>query len=308
MVGDMQMLKLYLLKVLFVISAIPFLIAERIPQAAMLPAIPVFQNSIFSGPITVAPLENKKIEEASGMAFSQTMTGLVYVHNDSGDSPILYMMDTLGKDMGSIALSGAINRDWEDMAIGPGSKEGVSYVYIGDIGDNSGVYEEISIYRFPEPISWQYSLTVEAESINLRYPDGSRDAESLLVDPISKDMFIVSKRDSSNVLYRFPLDAFDHEEVVLERVMDLPFTMSVAGDISSDGTEILIKNYFAVFYWKRKPGESIPETLQRDPLILPYKPEPQGEAIAFDPKGKSYYTTSEKRFGIDPILYRYDRK
>ncbi|WP_353959672.1 hypothetical protein [Echinicola jeungdonensis] len=41
--------------------------------------------------------------------------------------------------------------------------------------------------------------------------------------------------------------------------MKLPVTMSVGGDISVDGSKILIKNYWAVYYWERKPGESIPE-------------------------------------------------
>lgn len=90
--------------------------------------------------------------------------------------------------------------------------------------------------------------------------------------------------------------------------MTIDLTMSVAGDISMDGTQILIKNYLVVFYWERDPSESIPEALARNPVILPYKPEPQGEAIAFAPNGKSYFTLSEKRSGIDPVLYRYYKK
>lgn len=90
--------------------------------------------------------------------------------------------------------------------------------------------------------------------------------------------------------------------------MTLDFTMSVAGDIAVDGSQILIKNYLAVFYWERRPGETIPEALSRNPVVLPYKPEPQGEAIAFDPTGKSYFTLSEKRFQIEPVLYRYYKK
>ena len=41
--------------------------------------------------------------------------------------------------------------DWEDIAVGPGPEPGVSYVYIGDIGDNLRLRSTISLLRFPEP-------------------------------------------------------------------------------------------------------------------------------------------------------------
>ena len=151
-------------------------------------------------------------------------------------------------------------------------------------------------------------MEVEPEILKLSYPDGAKDAETLMVDPISKDIFILTKRDSLNILYKTTQEAFESKEAVLEKVMELPFTMSVAGDISVDGKEILIKNYFTVYYWKRNVNETIAQALARDPLILPYKPEPQGEAISFHPNGKSYFTLSEKRFNIEPVLYRYNRK
>ncbi len=304
----MQMMMNYILKVLFIFSTVPFLLAEKIPQAKKLPIIPYYHNTVFSSPKNAGKLENKEIDEASGIAFSRTMPGIIYTHNDSGGEPVVYMIDTLGKDKGEIKLKGIQNRDWEDIAVGPGPMSGVSYIYIGEIGDNLAIHNEVMIYRIPEPKSIKEIATVSPEKLKLTYPDGARDAETLMVDPVSKDIFILSKRDSANILYKVPNSAFEKGEYVLEKVMELPFTMSVAGDISADGSQILIKNYFAVFYWQREKGESIPEALKRKPLVLPYKPEPQGEAIAFKPSGKSYFTLSEKRFGIEPILYRYDKK
>jgi hypothetical protein len=183
----------------------------------------------------------------------------------------------------------------------------LNYVYVGEIGDNEARYSNIFIYRFPEPDQFIEGMEIEPEKLKLTYPDGARDAETLMVDPLSKDIFILSKRDSLNVLYKTTQDAFEKNEAVLERIMELPITMSVAGDISVDGKEILIKNYFTVYYWTRNENESVDQALMRDPLILPYKPEPQGEAIAFHPNGNSYFTLSEKRFNIDPVLYRYNR-
>jgi hypothetical protein len=280
----------------------------NIPQPKLVRLEKMADQHVFTNQISVGTLENKEIEEASGMAFSRDHNGLIYTHNDSGGGRRVYVIDSLGKGMGVFKLKGVWNRDWEDISVGPGPDPKLNYVYVGEIGDNQLKYTNIFIYRFPEPEQFLEAMEVEPEILKLSYPDGAKDAETLMVDPISKDIFILTKRDSLNILYKTTQEAFESKEAVLEKVMELPFTMSVAGDISVDGKEILIKNYFTVYYWKRNVNETIAQALARDPLILPYKPEPQGEAIGFHPNGKSYFTLSEKRFNIEPVLYRYNRK
>lgn len=286
----------------------PSMLMLNIPQPKLVRLEKMADQHVFTNQISVGTLENKEIEEASGMAFSRDHDGLIYTHNDSGGGRRVYVIDSLGKGMGVFKLKGVWNRDWEDIAVGPGPDPKLNYVYVGEIGDNQLKYTNIFIYRFPEPEQFLEAMEVEPEILKLSYPDGAKDAETLMVDPISKDIFILTKRDSLNILYKTTQEAFDRKEAVLEKVMELPFTMSVAGDISLDGKEILIKNYFTVYYWKRNENETIAQALARDPLILPYKPEPQGEAIGFHPNGKSYFTLSEKRFNIEPVLYRYNRK
>jgi hypothetical protein len=286
----------------------PSMLMLNIPQPKLVRLEKKADQHVFTNQISIGTLENKKIEEASGMAFSRDHNGLIYTHNDSGGGRRVYVIDSLGKGMGVFKLKGVWNRDWEDIAVGPGPDPNLNYVYVGDIGDNQLKYTNIFIYRFPEPEQFLEAMEVEPEILKLSYPDGAKDAETLMVDPISKDIFILTKRDSLNILYKTTQEAFESQEAVLEKVMELPFTMSVAGDISVDGKEILIKNYFTVYYWKRNENETIGQALARDPLILPYKPEPQGEAIGFHPNGKSYFTLSEKRFNIEPVLYRYNRK
>lgn len=286
----------------------PSMLMLNIPQPKLVRLEKMADQLVFTNQISVGTLENKEIEEASGMAFSRDHDGLIYTHNDSGGGRRVYVIDSLGKGMGVFKLKGVWNRDWEDIAVGPGPDPKLNYVYVGEIGDNQLKYTNIFIYRFPEPEQFLEAMEVEPEILKLSYPDGAKDAETLMVDPISKDIFILTKRDSLNILYKTTQEAFESKEAVLEKVMELPFTMSVAGDISVDGKEILIKNYFTVYYWRRNENETIAQALARDPLILPYKPEPQGEAIGFHPNGKSYFTLSEKRFNIEPVLYRYNRK
>src|SRR5690606_29355526 len=93
-----------------------------------------------------------------------------------------------------------------------------------------------------------------------------------------------------------------------EYVMSLPIPKVCAADISPDGSEILIKNYTQIYYWRRTGDETIEETLKKDPVNLPYTTEPQGEAITFDRDGKGYYTLSEENNNKKPFLLFYARK
>ncbi|MFL0685650.1 MAG: hypothetical protein ACJLTB_21005 [Algoriphagus aquaeductus] len=264
-------------------------------------------DSVYLAGIPQGVINNPILEEISGLAFSQKHPNLIYVHTDSGGEAAVYLLDSLGKELGVIELEGVKNRDWEDIAVGPGPG-GKPYVFVAEIGDNAAIHSEICIIRFPEPNSITANSTVKPEVLRLTYPGGARDAETLMVDPISGDLFIVSKRDDKNTLYRVPQSAFSKGKATLEKLHNLDFTSSVAGDISSDGSKILIKNYFTIYYWERKTGESIPQALQRVPKRLPYVPEPQGEAIGFNPSGNSFFTISEKRFNIHPTLYRFPKR
>jgi hypothetical protein len=285
------------------------LIAEKIQEKYDVRIDPRVIDTLYSQPITAGKIDNRTIDEASGLAASWQHPNLLYTHNDSGGDPFVFMIDHKGKDIGTIKLSGVKNRDWEDIAIGPGSNPGSSYIYVGEIGDNQGKYPSISLFRFPEPTELSKDMEITPDVIELTYPDGPKDAETLMIDPLSGDIFILSKRDSSNTLYTLHAEKLrtGEKNFELEKVRKLPITMSVAGDISKDGRHIVIKNYWVVYYWPRMPSESIGQALAKDPILLPYKPEPQGEAISFLPDASSYFTLSEKRLKIEPVLYRYDR-
>jgi hypothetical protein len=267
----------------------------------------ILQDSLYLPGIMIQTIANPVLEEMSGLAFSKNHPDKFYTHTDSGGEAAVYVLDSLGNELGKIVLERVENRDWEDIAVGPGP-HGKSYVYVAEIGDNLGVHSSVQIIRFPEPEKITGQQTVKPEVLNFNYPDGAMDAESLIVDPISGDLFIVSKRDAQNTLFRLKSRDFGKKGVVAEKLLTLPMTSATAADISQDGSKILIKNYFKVYFWERRKGESIVEALSRSPIELPYVPEPQGEAVGFQPDGKAYYTVSEKRFNILPVLYRFPSK
>ena len=259
-------------------------------------------------------LENSYIIEASGLAVSRSNPSLIWVHNDSGDYNRLFVVGGNGENFGEFFIRGAFNRDWEDMAAGPGPVTGKTYLYIGEIGDNLAQYQIMSVYRVAEPDISQldsvaYAPVDDAERIDYVYPGGqSRDAETLMVDPFTRDLYIVTKRDARSIIYvaRYPQDT--GKVITLEKIGYFPFNRALAGDISADGTEIAVKTDDRIYYWQRKQDEPVFEALRRQPLLLPYTIEPQGEAFGWMPDGSGYYTLSEKVGDIEPVLYFYKRR
>ena len=83
--------------------------------------------------------------------------------------------------------------------------------------------------------------------------------------------------------------------------------MVVACNISKDGTELLVKSYKGIYYWKRAADTSLVAMLQKPAIRLPYEEEPQGEAITWAIDGKGYYTLGEKKKNDTVHLLYYER-
>jgi len=141
----------------------------------------------------------------------------------------------------------------------------------------------------------------------LKYPDGPRDAETLMVDPVERLLYIVSKRQDSVTVYTAPLKYKANDTVTLTKRCKLffaglkVFKWITAGDISKDGSQVVLRSYEKVYYWKRNGNEPIWKTMQGKSQVPFYVPEKQGEAVGFAANGKGYYTTSEGLYA--PIYY-----
>ena len=242
------------------------------------------------------------------MVVSRSMPGNLWVEQDGGSPAELALLGYDGKLKGKVAIPNAQNIDWEDMSSGPGPQANVNYIYVGDIGDNNAEYSSRTIYRFPEPASLTAPVQ-PAERINYRYPDGPRDAEAMLVDPQTRDIYVLSKRETRVRLYRLKYPQNSNEITTAESLGQLPLSVVTGASISTDGTEILIRTYTNVYYFKRKEGQSIPDALQlQEGRPLPYRLEPQGEAVCFDRESSGFYTLSERYNSPAVSLYHYARK
>ena len=148
------------------------------------------------------------------------------------------------------------------------------------------------------------------------YPGGPEDAEALLVDPLTGDLFIITKQLSgfSKVLTAAAADLVATATVPMREVgvlavpvtphydanaaMALPSTMVTGADISPDGGVVLVRTYQQVLAFVRVDGQTVAEALAGAPCEAPQVGEPQGEAIAFSATGDRYFLGGETQLAI----------
>ena len=255
-------------------------------------------------------VENEDIVEASGIASSRTNPGVLWTHNDSGSAAYLYAVAEDGSDLGRFSMAGIDARDLEDIAVAPGPFEGVSFLYIGDIGDNDTQRGSVNVYRIPEPYVPLDGKPVDVavsgtETITLAYPDGPHNAETLMVDPLTRDIYIVTKHIKRADVYRARYPQKPAASDTLEFVTSLDIPLVTAGDISPGGDAIILKILDTVYYWPRKSEDTISQALLADAVSVPYVPEFQGEGLCWDTEGEGYYTISEQENDEPVHLYYY---
>lgn len=271
-------------------------------------------------------VSNMELDEASGMVASWRNPGSYWVINDSEDINRIFLVSQNGQGKVEFLINGLRNRDWEALGRWQ-NKTGQTYIYIADIGDNASNQSAYSIHRFLEP-SLQLSNPLTrvingTQTVHFQLPDGSRDLECLLVDQISGDMFIISKREDRKHLYRIPAASFSKEDKLYqaEFIRELNFSVPTSdltilkqlyyitgGDIAVSNEEVVIRNYLEIYYWKKGKTESLADALRRKPQIVPSALEPQGEAVAFDRNGKGYSTISEVASFSSPAHIFYTPK
>lgn len=257
----------------------------------------------------VGTVQTKEIKEASGIVASRMNRGVLWVHNDSGNSAKVYALNTEGRLLGAYRLKGIRCRDWEDIAIGPGPDPQRSYLYIGEIGDNDARYPSITIYRVPEPAVDPNRAASEtqigpAEAIELTYPDGPKDAETLLVDPLSGDIYVITKRELLSRVYRAAHPQSTAGPTVMKLVATLPWGFAVGGDVSPDGQWVIVRGPFSASLWRRPEGQELWRAFAAEGLKLQLMRERQGEGICFDGDGRGYFTIGEQ---TRPPIYYFAR-
>lgn len=248
----------------------------------------------------------KSLSEVSGLTASPAHPGVLWLHNDSGDEARIFATRDDGVALGVVEVEDAKARDWEDIASGPGPVEGKTYLFIADIGDNTRERANVQIYRIEEPeldASGKPKVSsVPADVIEVKYEKGPRDAETLLVDPLTGDLYIVEKNLTDSGVYRIPSPAAGSSRVTTKAVAHIDLVMSTGGGVLPAGDGFAIRTYLGISYWPRDPGLPLEAAFEGEPCSLQLTSETQGEAFGFSSDGDGYFTVSE---GKSEMLHAY---
>ena len=263
----------------------------------------------FKPSVVMGLIQDSLLAEASGIIASRSNQDMFWVINDSGNEPILFLINKSGETIHSYWIDGIDNYDWEDLGMYTDITTGKNKLYIGDIGDNFAIRDHINVIVFDEPKIQHPNDTIlyEYQNYCFRYEDGIRDAETILVDPVDSRMYIISKREEHARIYEAPKNFSATDTMQLIYKLSLPLNNITSGDISPDGKDILVKSYNSILYWKREKNESLHEVWSRDFELINYVPEPQGESICWAVDGNGFFTLSEKSWSDKQVLYYYER-
>ena len=131
------------------------------------------------------------LPEASGIAKSRRHPGIFWVHNDSGNPPVLFAIRRDGTIVREFRL-GVPNIDWEDIAA-----DDQGHLYVGDIGNNGGLLPVRAVYRFDEPDPGKPAGEPLRPSVSAFYGFSRAnrfDAEGLVFEASTGSAVLVAKR------------------------------------------------------------------------------------------------------------------
>jgi hypothetical protein len=227
--------------------------------------------------------KDPSISESSGLAASRLHPGVYWTHNDSGHGPYIYAVDSrTGKTVARITLRGiGAPRDVEAISIGPHDE-----IYLGDIGDNlGGTWPYVWIYRLPEPRQLR-DQTVTATQYVVKYSDGPRDAESLVVHPKTGRVYIIDKKEDGGHLYEGPAALSPSGTNVFRPIAPVDLWATDAA-FSPDGRQLAVRGYFGGILYDWNGGRIKREGRLDVPL------QGQGEGVTYSADGTKLLYSSE---------------
>jgi len=260
----------------------------------------------------VAILDDKRIKESSGLALGARDPSIFWTVNDSGGEPCVFAIDRSGKTRAKVRVREAANFDWEDLASGK-DDQGAPALFIGDIGDNFQMRPSLQVYQIPEPeITAADKPVAETDSPvphlwRASYPDGSHNAESLLIHPQTNRLYILTKsEDGKSALYAFPQPLQEKVGMTLEKVIALTFPtliragkrphdncMTTGACFSPDGTRMVVATYSSLYEWLLPKDKPLAEALQQAPVRIEPELLRQVEGVCYDSDSLTLWITSE---------------
>ncbi len=286
---------------------------SRYPPAEGLPGCTLYGEPHVTGRPPDTGRVPLVLAEMSGLAASTRHPGVLWTHNDSGNAFQVFAINELGAVLATLTLTGvdatALGRlDLEDIAVGPCAPgDGRSCLYVADIGDNFERRKQVRLFRFPEP-EQVADAPVTVEMLPFTYPDRPHDAESLVIEPRTGRLAVITKERASLGTV-FALDGLVPDSVTkatrlgeLRTPGDVDFR-TTAADLHESGQRLLLRTYTRVWEVRRPGATRLEELVQGQVAEVPGPSQAQSEALTYLPGGRAYLLGSEF---AGQLLYQVD--
>ena len=252
-------------------AGIGLAVGTALAAAAAIPSAYADERLVFR-------MQSPAITESSSLVVSTVDPSLAYTTNDSGDGPVVYIVDTAtGSLVGRMTLEGVTAVDIEGLA---GGQDGT--LIVADIGDNDAARKTVTVYRVPQPVAGE--TVVAAEAVVLTYADGPRDAESVLYDATSERVYVVSKELVGASVYVSPPDVFAQARAPLQPVADGP-PVATDATLLPGGDFAVVRMYASAAVYRFPSFEHVADFGLPDMKL--------GESIAAPPDGGKVWVGTE---------------
>lgn len=257
----------------------------RALTALLLGALFVASDAHASESEVVCRFSDDRFVEISGITRSQIHADVLWLHNDSSYGPYIYAVSATDcTTLARIEIDGIEARDLEDIASGV-DPAGRPVLWLGDIGDNRDSWPFVWIHRIREPAEL-VDQVVRARTYRFTYPDGSHDAEALLADPTSQQLWVATKKLARGTIYALP-DPLRPKGLNTATPLGKIGGLVTGGAVSPDGTRYVLRDYVnAIIYEGLPPGNEVAR------IDLPL--QVQGEAITWTADGSALLIASER--------------
>lgn len=231
---------------------------------------------------------DSRITESSSCAVSRTYDDIFYTNNDETTTPHIFAIrGSTGATVGSASISGETLVDPECLAI-----DRNAHLWLGDIGDNDGTRDYVRLFHRTE-FGAKNVGSVGFSKIILEYEDGPRNAETLLIHPITNARYIISKESTSH-LYKLPALQGGGFHNIMDRLSPT-FGADVSdGAFTPDGRHVALRRAGQndkVFFYDYEDNWSLVST-----LTVTDSGQTKCEGISFDWDGAKFWTTSEGQY------------
>ena len=262
----------------------------------------------YGRPQDAGAMGDPDLTEASGVVASRQNPGVLWLHNDSGDSARLFALGTDGRALGRVILDGVEARDFEDIATSACPDRPGHCLWVADVGNNALRRSDLAIYVVEEPAldgePFETLTIAPIMRLPVSYPDDQVDSEALLVDPAGQSVALIEKVLTPEPrIFEHTGPFEDGAPIVLQDLgrfaspgISVPLGfMITGGDLHPSGTRLLLRLYTGAFEYRLEPGQSLSDLAVIEPLLVVAGPlsEPQGEAVGYDERGDGVWTVSE---------------